>query len=68
MKPTDIYLRLTDANGNSTYSEHRVWDKEMFLSRRIAYFETHRNEDERRAVTEINVIEFRQATGKKCFA
>lgn len=32
----DVYVRHTDKHGNAYVQEHRVWDKEKFLSAQAA--------------------------------
>ena len=60
MHAQDCYLKYIDKTGEHpvTVSEHRVWDKDLFVHTRAEYFANHKNEDERRTVVEINKYEF----------
>lgn len=61
MKAQDCYIKLVGIGDDPiapTVSEHRVWDKELFLQAKAKYFAEHSNEDERRGVLEISHGEY----------
>lgn len=55
----DCYVKYTNAEtGAIVRSEHRVWDKELFVTSRDNAARNHNNEDERGKVEEISWSEF----------
>jgi len=61
MKAQDCWIKLIgigDKVVKPTFSEHRVWDKELFLASKATQYANHTNEDERRGVVEISHSEY----------
>lgn len=56
----DCYVKyVNDKTGAVVVSEHRVWDKRLFLESRDKAAINHTNEDERGRVFEISAVEFK---------
>lgn len=57
----DLYLRLTDPTGKyePVINCHRVYDREKFYAAQVKFYETPKNEDDKRLVTIATEAEFR---------
>jgi len=66
MHSQDCYVKYTNAKtGQIVRSEHRVWDKELFVTSRDTAARTHKNADEVGKVEEISWAEFNAHKGNK---
>lgn len=65
MQSQDCYIKYTnDQTGAVVRSEHRVWDKNLFLTKRDTAARNHTNDDERGVVVEITREEFTANKGR----
>ncbi|UZD96241.1 hypothetical protein LOY64_04335 [Pseudomonas corrugata] len=60
MKGQDLYVRLTDPTGERqpVINAHRVWDRERFYTAQVKFYETPRNEVDKRLVSIATEAEY----------
>lgn len=56
MQHRDIYIRLTDPNGNHkpVVNHHRVWDAERFIAAQKKQYEQAKKQEDRRIVAVVS--------------
>lgn len=60
MQGQDLYLRLTDPTGQRApvINAHRVWDRKAFYSAQVKFYETPKNEADKRLVSIATEAEY----------